>query len=160
MQLTDILELNCVKVPLEATDKTAAIKELVDLLDQNVTFKDYDAVCQAVMEREAIRSTGVGQGFAIPHGKTHAVDRIYMAVGKLSDSIDFNSIDHQKVTMIVLLVSPLDQTGPHIHALAKISRLMTDQKTRNELWACNSALELYQLICNYHFHGPGQGTHR
>ena len=149
MQLTDILELTSVKVPLQAPDKTSAIKELLDLLDQNVTFRDYKAVYQAVMEREAIRSTGVGQGFAIPHGKSNTVDRIYMAVGKLNDPIDFNSIDGQLVTMIVLLVSPLDQTGPHIQALARISRLMTDQKLRNSLWASNSAEELYQLICNY-----------
>ena len=153
MQLTDILELNCVKVPLQATEKTAAIKELVDLLAQNVTFKDYDAVLRTVMEREAIRSTGVGQGFAIPHGKTNTVDRIYMAVGKLNDPIDFNSIDGQKVTIIVLLVSPLDQTGPHIQTLASISRLMTDQKLRNSLWASISAEELYQLISNYNYHG-------
>ena len=105
------------------------------------------------MEREAIRSTGVGQGFAIPHGKTNTVDRIYMAVGKLNDPIDFNSIDGQMVTIIVLLVSPLDQTGPHIQALARISRLMTDQKLRNSLWACHSDEELFQLICNYNYHG-------
>ncbi len=153
MQLTDILELNCVKVPLQAADKTAAIKELIDLLAQNVTFNDYNAVYRAVMEREAIRSTGVGQGFAIPHGKTHTVGRIYMAVGKLNDPIDFNSIDGQRVTMIVLLVSPLDQTGPHIQALARISRLMTDQKLRKSLWASRSADELFQLICNYNYNG-------
>jgi len=152
MQLTDILELNCVKVPLQATEKTAAIKELVDLLDQNVHFKDYDAVLRAVMEREAIRSTGVGQGFAIPHGKTNTVDRIYMAVGKLNDPIDFKSIDGQMVTIIVLLVSPLDQTGPHIQVLARISRLMTDKKMRNALWACHSAEELFQLFSNYNHH--------
>lgn len=153
MQLTDILELNCIKVPLQAADKTEAIKELIDLLDQNAALEDYDAVYRAIMEREAIRSTGVGQGFAIPHGKTNTVDRIYMAIGKLNEPIDFNSIDGQKVTMIVLLVSPLDQTGPHIHALARISRLMTDPEIRNELWACDSAEKLFQLICNYHFHG-------
>ncbi len=153
MQLTDILDVNCVKVPMQAPDKTAAIKELVDLLDQNITFKDYDAVYRAVMEREAIRSTGVGQGFAIPHGKTNTVDRIYMAVGKLNDPIDFKSIDGHLVTMIVLLVSPLDQTGPHIQALARISRLMTDQTLRNALWECHSAEELFQLICNYNHLG-------
>jgi len=153
MQLTEILELTCVKVPLQATNKTSAIKELIDLLAQNVAFRDYNAVCQAVMEREAIRSTGVGQGFAIPHGKTNTVDRIYMAVGKLNNPIDFNSIDGQLVTMIVLLVSPLDQTGPHIQALARISRLMTDQNLRNSLWASNSAEELYHLICSYN-HNP------
>jgi len=153
MQLVDILELTCIKVPMQAADKPSAIKELIDLLDQNGKLKDYGAVLQAVMEREAIRSTGVGQGFAIPHGKTETVDRIHIAVGKLATPIDFDSIDGQKVTIIVLLVSPLDQTGPHIQALARISRLMTDQKLRKSLWECESAEVLYQLICDYN-HNP------
>ena len=146
MQLIDILELTCVKVAMAATDKSAAIKDLIDLLAQNVTLKDYDAVLQAVMEREAIRSTGVGQGFAIPHGKTPTVDRIHIAVGKLATPIDFDSIDGQKVTIIVLLVSPLDQTGPHIQALARISRLMLDSEFKQRLKNSSSPEELYELI--------------
>ena len=155
MQLIDILDLTCVKVPMQATDKFEAIKELIDLLAQNVSFEDDDLVLQAVMEREAIRSTGVGQGFAIPHGKISSIDRIHIAIGKLAHPIDFDSIDGQKVTIIVLLVSPLDQTGPHIQALARISRLMTDQKLRKSLWECESAENLYQLICNYN-HNPAE----
>ena len=154
MQITDILELNSVIVPLEATEKYQAITELIDLLHQNDVISDYDAVHKAVMEREAIRSTGVGQGFAIPHGKTTAIDNLIMALGKTKEPIDFQSIDKQPVTIIVLLLSPADRTGPHIQALAAVSRLMTDQKFRESLLNCSSASELYQHIRDHETQDP------
>ena len=149
MQLTDILELSCVKVPLAAGDKNSSITELTELLDQNGKLNDLAAALKAVFDREAVRSTGVGQGFAIPHGKTVAVDQLTMAIGKVAEPIDFDSIDGQPVTLIVLLVSPLDKTGPHIQAIARISRLLTDQDLRRQLWSASSADQLYQLIADH-----------
>ena len=149
MQLTDILEVSCVKVPLQATEKLQSIAELIDLLAQNGKLKDYPSVLKAVMDREAVRSTGVGQGFAIPHGKTGGVDRLVMAIGKSGKPINFESVDGQPVTMIVLLLSPLDKTGPHIQAIARICRLMTDQEFRQKLWHSASAEELFQHILDY-----------
>ncbi len=149
MQLIDILELSCVKVPLAATDKPQAITELVKLLDRNGKINDFQTASQAVMDREAIRSTGVGQGFAIPHGKTSAVDNIVMAVGKLRDPIDFDSIDSRPVSIIVLLVSPVHQTGPHIQALARVSRIMTSSQARQKLQDCTSPEQLYKIIADH-----------
>ena len=149
MQLTDIIELSCIKVPLTAADKYQSITELMDLLEQNGKLLDYQAALKAVMDREAVRSTGVGQGFAIPHGKTSAVDHLVMALGKTEKPLDFDSIDAQPVTMSVLLVSPADKTGPHIQAIARISRLMTDQDLRQKLWSSSSAQQLYQHITDH-----------
>lgn len=134
---------------MQAIDKNQAIDELVNLLHQNETLKDPSSALKAVMQREAIRSTGVGQGFAIPHAKSGAVDRLIMAVGKPPKPIDFDSIDGQPVSIIFLLLSPVDQTGPHIQAIARISRLMTDQKLRDKLWNCSSPQEFYQLITDH-----------
>jgi len=149
MQLIDILELSCIKIPLQATEKYQSITELVDLLAQNGKLDDYHTALRAVLDREEIRSTGVGQGFAIPHGKTSAVEKVVMAIGKVEQPIDFNSIDGQPVTMIVLLVSPIDKTGPHIQAIARISRIMTDQNLRRQLWKATSADEFYQHIVEH-----------
>jgi fructose-specific phosphotransferase system IIA component len=149
MQLTEIVELSCIKVPLKAADKNQAITELMDLLDQNGKLKDYQVVLKAVVDREAVRSTGVGQGFAIPHGKTSGVDHLVMALGKTEKPIDFDSIDGQPVTMIILLLSPADQTGPHIQAIARISRLMTDKDLRRQLWSSSSAQQIYQHITDH-----------
>lgn len=146
MRLTDILDINCIKVPLGSTDKAAVIEEMVDVLAGCGHLKDRDVVLEAVRQREAVRSTGVGQGFAIPHAKTKAVDGLRLAVGRTKSPMDFQSIDGGPVSMIVLLVSPADQTGPHIQAIARISRLMTDLKTREALWKSETAEEVHRHI--------------
>ena len=146
MNLSDILDKSSVMVPLQATQKTQAITQLTDLLDNQGKLKDPKAALQAVLDRENIRSTGIGQGFAIPHGKTAAVDKLVMAGGLLDQPIDFQSIDSQPVNIVVLLISPIDQTGPHIQALAGISRMMTDQNIREKINKTKSSDQLYQLI--------------
>ena len=148
MNLSDILDINAVQVPLKATQKTQAITQLIDLLDKQDKLNDRNAALQAVLDRENIRSTGIGQGFAIPHGKSAAVEKLVMAVGLLEHPIDFDSIDAQPVNVVVLLVSPIDQTGPHIQALAGISRMMTDQNIREKIDQSKSPEQLYQLIIN------------
>jgi mannitol/fructose-specific phosphotransferase system IIA component (Ntr-type) len=122
MSLTQILQLNCIKVPVASRDKEAVITELVDLLDANGLLSDKDAALQAVLTRERIQSTGTGAGIAIPHGKCNAVKELVMAVGIAREPIEFHSVDGKPVTIVILLVSPADQTGPHIQALAKIRR--------------------------------------
>ena len=149
MQLTDILDVKCVKVPLQAIEKYQAITELIDILDQAGLIKDYHTALKTVMERESVRSTGVGQGFAIPHGKCSAVDDLIMAVGKTAEPIDFVSIDKQPVNVIFLLISPPDKTGPHIQALALISRLMTDPKYRQLITDSSDAEQLYRHISEF-----------
>jgi fructose-specific phosphotransferase system IIA component len=149
MKLTDVLRLECVKVPLAAADKTQAIRELVDLLDAAALISDRESVLQAVLEREARRSTGIGHALAIPHGKSMACDRLVMAIGKTSHPIDFGSIDGLPVSIVVLLASPLDQTGPHIQALARISRLMTVDAVRSEILRADSADALYKAIAEH-----------
>ena len=148
MQLKDIVQPECVKVPLDAQEKYQAIKELIDLLDQAGLLKNHQESLDAVLQRESVRSTGVGQGFAIPHGKCPSVDRMIMAIGKTAIPIDFESIDNQPVNIIILLISPLGQTGPHIQALAKISRLMTDTASRKSILMSENAAQLFQNFAN------------
>ena len=148
MQLTDMLDVKCIKIPLNATEKDQAITELIDLLNEANLLNHRQTVFKAVMERESVRSTGIGQAFAIPHAKCSAVDRLVMAVGKTKEPIDFESIDNQPIDLIVLLVSPLDQTGLHVKTIARISRLMTDPKIRQQINNSSSPEQIYQLIAN------------
>ena len=146
MILTQILQPSCVKVPLEGKDKQAIIVELVDLLSANGLLLDRDVALEAVLVREQTRSTGIGSGIAIPHGKCRAVKELVMAVGIAHEPVDFESVDDKPVTIIILLVSPSDQTGPHIQALAQISRLMLDEQFRQGLEKAGSADEVYELL--------------
>ncbi len=146
MILTHILQPTCVKVPLEGRDKNSVITELVDLLDKNGLIQDRQNVLDAVFTRERTRSTGIGSGIAIPHGKSSAVRELVMALGLAHDPIDFDSVDKKPVSLVILLVSPLDQTGPHIQALARISRLMLDEEFRKALENAPSAQAAYDLM--------------
>ncbi|HUV65999.1 MAG TPA: PTS sugar transporter subunit IIA [Sedimentisphaerales bacterium] len=146
MSLTQILQPNCIKVPVASRDKEAVITELVDLLDANGLLSDRDAALQAVLTRERLQSTGTGAGIAIPHGKCTAVKELVMAVGIAREPIEFHSVDGKPVTILILLISPADQTGPHIQALAKISRLMLNEDFRKNFEKAASAEEVYELL--------------
>jgi len=146
MRLTEILKPQNIKIPLVATAKTDAIAELVNLLAENGEVQDAKKVLDAVLDREATRTTGIGNGLAIPHGKCTGTDHLVMAIGKTAAPIDFQAIDGRPVTLIWLLTSPPDKTGPHIHALARISRLMTIDKFRQALATAKSGQEIFDII--------------
>jgi len=146
MNLTEILKPSCVKVPLDATDKKSAIFELVDLLESCGLVHDTESLKAAVWTREQTRTTGIGHGLAIPHGKCESLSGLAMAIGRPAEPLEFAAIDQRPVRLIVLLASPPDRTSDHIQALAKISRLMTDAAFRERLFAAQSSDELYSLL--------------
>jgi len=146
MRLTDILKPQNIKLPLAAKTKNEAIGELVTLLAGNSEISDAKKVLDAVLEREATRTTGIGNGLAIPHGKCNGVDHLVMAIGRPATPIDFQAIDGRPVNLIWLLASPPDKTGPHIHALARISRLMTIDRFRQALASAQTPQELFDAI--------------
>ncbi len=148
MILTKILQAGSVKVPLESRDKEAAITELVDLLNDSGLLRDREVVLNSVLMREKTRSTGIGSGIAIPHGKCKAVKELVMALGIAHNPVPFDSVDGKDVTIILLLVSPIDQTGPHIQALARISRLMLDNEFKEQLEQATSPEQAYELLSN------------
>lgn len=146
MRLTDILQPDFVKVPLAATTKQSAVFELVDLLTVGASPESREELKQAVWQRESARSTGIGHGVAIPHGKSTSIKKLSMAIGKTAAPLEFNAIDGRPVELIILLASPVDQTGPHVQALARISRILADDKLRNAIKKAESAEEVYRMI--------------
>jgi fructose-specific phosphotransferase system IIA component len=146
MLLTQILQPSCVKVPLEGKTKNAVITELIDLLTAKGLISDIKLASEAVFNREKTRSTGIGSGIAIPHGKCKAVKELIMAVGLTAEPVDFDSVDDKPVKIVILLVSPVDQTGPHIQALARISRLLLDEPFKQAFEQCTTAEQAYALL--------------
>jgi mannitol/fructose-specific phosphotransferase system IIA component (Ntr-type) len=149
MKLTEILKKECVRVTLRASEKKAVITELVDLLDEVGQLADRDDVLRAVLAREETRSTGIGLGLAVPHGKSHGCETLVMAVGKPDTPMEFESIDGRPCNLIILLTSPVDKTGPHIQALASISRLWQNETFRKTVTEASTADELYAAIERY-----------
>lgn len=146
MNLLDILSPQCVVAPLAAKDKKGVINELVDVLAASAKVSDAQGLKDAVWTREQTRTTGIGHGLAIPHGKSAGMPNLAMAIGKPAQPMDFEAIDGQPVKLIVLLASPPDRTSDHIQALARISRLMTMDDFRNQIYAATTPQEIYALL--------------
>lgn len=146
MQLNEILTVDCVRSPLESTDKQAVIAELVGVLASAGKVTDAKALQDAVWTREQTRTTGIGHGLAIPHGKCAGMKNLAMAIGRPGEPLDFEAIDKQPVRLVVLLASPPDKTSDHIQALARVSRLMSSESFREKIYAAETAEEIYNLI--------------
>ena len=131
--LLDILFNETIVVPLISNEKKAVIEELVDKLNENNKISNRNQVLQAILDREDVMSTGVGDGVAIPHGKSDAVHEIVAALGITREPVEFASIDEKPVRIVWLLVGPPGQTGPHLKALSRISRLMHNGEFREQL---------------------------
>jgi fructose-specific phosphotransferase system IIA component len=148
MNLSEILSVECVKSPMDSGEKEPAIHELVDLLSDTGRISDADTLKDAVLSREQIRTTGIGHGLAIPHGKCSGMRELSMAVGKPAEPMDFDSIDGNPVRLIVLLASPADKTEQHIKALAQVSRMINNADFREKIYAASDPQEIYDLMVN------------
>lgn len=148
MRLTDIINPANVKVPLAATNKTDAIKELIGLLAEHGDVSDPAKVLGVVLDREATRTTGIGYGLAIPHGKTAGAAQLTMAIGKCATPIDFQAIDGRPVSIVWLLVSPPDKSVAHIATLARITKLMMVDRFRIEMNRAADAESVLKLIAS------------
>ncbi len=146
MNLLEILSADCIKAPLEADDKRGVIDELVGVLAAAGRVKDADSLREAVWTREQTRTTGIGHGLAIPHGKCSGMTSLAMAIGKPAKPLDFEAIDGEPVHLVVLLASPPDRTSDHIQALARVSRLMTMEDFRAKIYAATSPEEIWELL--------------
>ena len=144
--ILDFIKNECVKVPLAGNDKDTVIRELVDLVHKHGDISDRDDALKVVMEREALMSTGIGGGIAIPHGKADSVTHLAGALGIAAEPIEFDSVDGEPVRLIILLVSSASDSGPHIRALSRISRLLADNGFRKRLTAAPSAADVISII--------------
>jgi len=146
MNLHEIISPECVKAPLEHTDKKGVIEELVGVLADAGKITDAAAFFETVWSREQTRTTGIGHGLAIPHGKSETVKSLAMAIGRPAAPLDFASIDSKPVRLVVLLASPIENTSEHIQALARISRLMTVEEFREKIYAAETPELIFELL--------------
>lgn len=146
MKIVDFLSQEAVSVELAAQTKEEAIKELVQLLHKSKKIKEINQIVKILMEREELGSTGIGQGIAIPHGKSDTIRTIVAAFGISKKGINFDALDGESVNLIFLLVAPHDSAGAHLKALAKISRLLKDKFFRQALREAKDAKEVMKII--------------
>jgi len=133
VRLSELLNANAVTLRLKARAKREALVEMTDLLEAAHGFHSQGEILDRVMRREAMMTTGIGYGVAIPHGKARSVDRMAAAVGVSPEGLEFESEDGQLVHLVVLFVSPENATTQHVRVLANISRLLKEESARTNL---------------------------
>jgi fructose-specific phosphotransferase system IIA component len=146
MKITDVLEEQFVRTNLPGSTKEEIINSMIHLIGNSRNVLDKEKVRQAILEREKIMSTGVGNGFAIPHGKTDAVKDIVAAFAITEHPVDYQALDEQPVRLVFLLVGRDSLVGPHIKLLSRISRLMNKEEFRRELLSSKTPKEVIELF--------------
>jgi PTS system nitrogen regulatory IIA component len=135
MKIMDFLNPKAISTDLQATDKNGIIRELIGLLVKagEVKEENQEELVKVLIERESLGSTGIGQGIGIPHGKSSVAKRLIGAFGLSKKGVDFNALDGELVYIFLLLLSPENTAGPHLKALARVSRLFRDRYFRDSL---------------------------
>ncbi|HVN49158.1 MAG TPA: PTS sugar transporter subunit IIA [Bacteroidota bacterium] len=146
MKITDILNESVIRTNLPGATKEEVINALIELAATQKQVTDKERVRTAIFEREKIMSTGVGSGFAIPHGKTDAVSDIVAAFAVTAHAIDYQSLDDQPVRLVFLLVGRDNMVGPHIKLLSRISRLMNKEDFRKKLLEAETPKDVLEIF--------------
>ena len=146
MKITDILTEQFVRTNLAGSSKEDVLNAMIEIASGSQRVLDKEKVREAIFEREKIMSTGVGSGFAIPHGKTDAVSDIVGAFAVTAQPIDYKSLDEQPVRILFLLVGRDNMVGPHIKLLSRISRLMNKEEFRKKLLDAQDVGQILELF--------------
>ncbi|OQX84208.1 MAG: hypothetical protein B6D63_05115 [Candidatus Latescibacteria bacterium 4484_7] len=146
MKLSTKIKKSAILLDMKATNKDEALKELVDLLCSAYSLDKKDEILEAIRKREKKQSTGIGMGLALPHAKTAAVDKLYVAFGRSNTGLDFDCPTGEKAHLFFILVSPLDVSGPHIKALAGISRMIKHEDFRTALMTVKNEDEFIEIV--------------
>jgi PTS system nitrogen regulatory IIA component len=146
MKILDILDKRSIVPEITSRTKEGVLRELVHTLAQTERQINEDRMIEILLERESLGSTGIGEGVAIPHGKSKEVTKILAAFGKSPMGMDFQSLDGKPTHLFFLLIAPENSAGMHLKALAQISRLMKDQTFRKRLLEARSGEEIQTIF--------------
>ena len=146
MHITEIFRKEFIIEDLKAKNKRGVLAELSEIFTLGPIKVDSKLMVDVLMEREKLGSTGIGDGIAIPHGKLKGLDTLLLSFGRSREGVDFESIDSKPVHLFFLLMAPESSTGQHLKALAKISRMLKDERFRSELMSARSAEGLFKAI--------------
>jgi len=146
VRLVDILNEDLIKVDLESEDKEEAFAELIELLVRAGEISDRESAFETIQNREALGTTGIGHGVAIPHGKNRQVKHLTAALGISKEGIEYEAVDDEPVHVIFLVLAEADNPGPHVQCLAEIARLLQLPGFYKRLLAAESAGQAFDII--------------
>jgi len=146
MSITELLNINLIKLELTSKTKEDVIKEMANILNENGKLIDKDKYIKAVTDREKEFSTGIGMGIAIPHGKSSGVKEAALVFGRSIDGIDYQSMDDELAHIFFLIAVPEESSDEHLKILSQISRKLMHKELRKGLMEATSPEEVITLL--------------
>lgn len=146
MKIQDIVSPEAIVDDLRAESKEGVLRELSEVIANIVPKLSADSLAAILMERESLGSTGIGDGVAIPHGKVGGIEHLVAAFGRSRNGVQFQSLDGKPAHLFFLIVAPEYSAGMHLKALARISRLLKDERFRRSLLDAEDADELRRIL--------------
>jgi PTS system nitrogen regulatory IIA component len=145
MDLSSIIRPDAIKVVSAVTSKKRLLQDLAEIAGQSYGLAPQDAI-EALIEREALGPTGVGNGIALPHARLKTLDRVVGVFMRLEKAIDFDSVDRQPVDLVFALFAPAEAGVDHLKALALVSRTMRQTNVCDKLRSNNDAATLHAVL--------------
>jgi len=146
MRLVDYMDKKLIFLDLQAHSKEEAITEIVKRMKENKAIKNESDLLEEINNRETQGGTSLGNGVAIPHARLKSLDKIVVAMARLSAGIDFGVDDHAPVRLIFILITPTDRAGEYLKVLAKLSKFLKEKKLLKQLFATNSIQATWELF--------------
>ena len=146
MKITDILKKEHIIKDLNSCDKKNVLDELSSFLEDKGEITSKENLLVALIEREKLGSTGIGENVAIPHAKISEIDKIITVFGRSKNGVEFESLDQKPVNFIFLVIAPENSTGQHLKVLARISRLFKNSSLRESVLSANEADQIYSIL--------------
>ena len=146
MKIQDIVSPEAIVDDLRADSKEGVLRELSEVIANIVPKLSADSLAAILMERESLGSTGIGDGVAIPHGKVGGIEHLVAAFGRSRNGVQFHSLDGKPAHLFFLIMAPEYSAGMHLKALARISRLLKDERFRRSLLDAEDADELRRIL--------------
>ena len=146
MKISDILKKEHIIKELNSCDKKNVLDELSSFLEDKGEITSKENLLVALIEREKLGSTGIGENVAIPHAKISEIDNIITVFGRSKNGVEFESLDQKPVNFIFLVMAPENSTGQHLKVLARISRLFKNPSLRESVLRTNEAGQIYSIL--------------
>ncbi len=146
MQIKTFLDAKAIKPRLESKTKDEVLRELTDLLEKTGKVTDREEFLRVIREREELGSTGIGYNIAIPHARSTGMKDLTGAFGVSKEGIDFDALDKEPVYLFFMLAAPKNASGDYLKALATVSRLLRNRKSRQALIKAGTVEEIVKII--------------
>lgn len=149
MKITDLLNKNSISINPKINSKEEAINILVKLMNDSGKLKDKNEYKKAVLERESLSTTGIGDGIAIPHAKSSAVKEAGLSAMVVTEGVDYDSLDGEPAKIFFMIAAPEGENNLHLDVLARLSTMLIDTNFQNALLNAKSSEEFLGLIDEY-----------